>query len=178
MRIEYRKHPDTPHWSHDPMVVLGEDTWGVWLGTTPETRFTKPDPGRDVPLRQFHATHPTVQLVSPTAWWTLIRNDGARNPWYVDIITPPAFDSGIISMIDLDLDVLRDTDGVVTIDDEDEFEHHRISLQYPVRWVDMARTTAARIATMMDAHEEPFGTVADGWLRHLGESPHWARKDF
>ena len=43
------------------------------------------DPDADPPT-SFGARRPTIQLLVPNAWWTLIRNDGGRYPWYIDVI--------------------------------------------------------------------------------------------
>ncbi len=177
MRIQYLKHPDTPHWSHDPMIVLGEDEWGLWLGATPDTWFHKGldgDPGADPPT-SFGARRPTLQLLVPNAWWTLVRNDGGRYPWYVDVVVPPAIDGDVATMVDLDLDVIRTADGTVFVDDEDEFDHHRDLLGYPERWVDQARVTAARLVLDLERLAEPFDRVADAWLETL--RGHWERPD-
>lgn len=176
MRVQYLKHPDTPHWVHDPMVILGEDEWGLWLGATPDTWFTKGtegDPHTDPPTH-FSARRPTVQLIAPRSWWTLIRNDGGRYPWYIDIIVPPAIDNETVTMVDLDLDVIRDVEGRVFVDDEDEFDLHRRVLDYPERWVDQARVAAARLVLALEAGQEPFGAVADTWLERLASSHGWA----
>lgn len=176
MRIQYLKHPDTPHWRHEPMVVLGEDQWGTWLGATPATWFEKGtdgDPDADPPT-SFVARRATVQLINPTNWWTLIRNDGGRAPWYVDIVTPPSIEDDVVTMVDLDLDVIRRVDGETLIDDEDEFDIHRLSLGYSDRWVDMARATAAQVFLAVEQLDEPFGSTADDWLDQLREE-HWNR---
>lgn len=158
VRVQYLKHPDTLHWTHDPMVVLGEDAWGLWLAATPDTWF------RNHVDKEFAARGPAVQLIVPNAWWTLIRNDGGTYPWYVDIVVPAVVEDGVVTMVDLDLDVVEGADGLAFVDDKDEFEEHRVTLDYPDRWVDQARVTAARILLDLEARRGPFGAVADGWL--------------
>ncbi len=167
MRVQYLKHPDTPHWSHDPMVRLGEDDWGIWLGATPETWY------RNDPDKAFAAPRPMVQLIVPGAWWTYLHNDRGTHPWYVDIVTPPTIEDTTITMVDLDLDVIRNADGTVYVDDEDEFAEHRVTLGYPERWIDQARVTAARIALRLEGPGEPFGSVTEHWLGVARN--HWPR---
>ena len=79
-----------------------------------------------------------------------------------------------MTMVDLDLDVIRRESGETLIDDEDEFEVNRLSLGYSERWVDLARTTAARVLLAVDRLDEPFGRTADEWLEQL-RSEHWTR---
>jgi protein associated with RNAse G/E len=171
--VQYLKYPDTTHWRHDPMVVLGEDDHGLWLGGDHETFLKKGDvtgPTTEAE-RGFFVDHPFVQLVVPDAWWTLIFNgpdrpDG-RISHYVDIVTPPVFDDAEVRWVDLDLDVVRRSGGEVYVDDEDEFRSHIDLLDYPPMWVDRARSEAARIFLAMERVDEPFGDVCAGWWHRL-----------
>ena len=43
-----------------------------------------------------------------------------------------------MTAVDLDLDVVRRTDGTVYVDDEDEFAEHRVSFGYPPEVVELA----------------------------------------
>ena len=67
-------------------------------------------------------------------------------------------------MVDIDLDVVRWSDGRVEVLDEDEFEEHRQLFEYPPRLVATARATTARLALALEAGHEPFGDVACGWM--------------
>lgn len=46
-------------------------------------------------------------------------------------------------MVDLDLDVILGRDGSLVLDDEDEFDKHRVTLDYPADVVARARRAAA-----------------------------------
>lgn len=170
MRVQYLKHPDTPHWSHDPMVVLGEDEHGIWLGASAMTWLQKgeiPTP-RNLHERGFHCRNPFVQLVVPDGWWTLIFNGEDRDiTHYVDIVTPALREDGVVTFVDLDLDVIRDQDGGVRLDDEDEFIKHQDRLRYPPAWVDQARTTAARLVVALERLDEPFDRACRTWRDRL-----------
>ena len=48
-------------------------------------------------------------------------------------------------MVDLDLAVIRTFSGQTRLLDEDEFELHRVELDYPAPMVDLARETAAQL---------------------------------
>ena len=99
-----------------------------------------------------------------------MRNVGHRTSHYVDIITPATWvGPDHVIMVDLDLDVVRLVDGTVEIEDEDEFNEHRLSLRYPDFWVDKARITAAELFTALEGLHAPFGRVADAWLAALLE---------
>jgi hypothetical protein len=162
VRVQFSKWDGTPHWAFD-MERLGEDEHGTWLWARGGTQLQR---GSESPIA---AKHGFVKLITPDAWWTAIWNEG---PWsdgrsihtYVDMITPAAWDGDTVRMVDLDLDVVRRSDGTVEIDDEDEFEEHRVAWTYPDHIVDKARTETARLAIAVERGIEPFGGVGDQWL--------------
>ena len=170
MRIQYLKHPDTPHWSHDPMVALGEDEHGLWFGSTAETWLQKGEVAvpRTLHEKGFRSPHPFVQLIVPDGWWTLVYNGTGRDiSHYVDVVTPAIVTPASITLVDLDLDVIRSQEGDVTIDDEDEFLVHLEQLGYPPFWVDKARTTAAELLIRLERRDEPFAETCAKWRRRL-----------
>jgi uncharacterized protein len=157
--VQYYKYPRHRHWRHE-MVRLGEDEHGVWLGAPVGTRIQK----GDEPSKAWDT--PFVQLIAPDRWWTAIFNHGHRVETYVDVTTVASWPSeDRVEMVDLDLDVIRLEDGTVYIDDEDEFEEHRISLAYPPRMADTARSTAARLVLDLERGAAPFDGSADRWLQ-------------
>lgn len=50
------------------------------------------------------------------------RDDGEIKGWYCNIGTPAIFDDGVVSYVDLALDLWVSADGTQTVLDEDEFE--------------------------------------------------------
>lgn len=171
--VQYLKHPGTLHWRHDPMIVLGEDEHGIWLGGDERTFLRKGNVEHPTDRTEagFHADHPLVQLVVPDAWWTFIFNGpdrpAGRITHYVDIVTPPTFHDGEVRWTDLDLDVVRRADGTTYVDDEDEFLTHLVTLDYPPMWVDRARSEAARIFLAIERGDEPFGDACLRWWDRL-----------
>ena len=69
-----------------------------------------------------------------------------------------------LDAIDIDLDVVRDWHGNVSLLDEDEFVEHQESLAYPDWLVDSARASAAEIVLAAERLTEPFGEAAGPWL--------------
>ena len=160
--VQYYKYPDTPHWRHD-LIRLGVDEYGVWLGASVGTRIQK---GDDPPK---HMAHPFVQLIAPNAWWTLIYNgdDHPKMSHYVDIITPAVWvEDDVVSMIDIDLDVVLEHDGL-RIDDEDEFLEHQTILAYPPWLVAGARAPTAEVYLAIEARRAPFFGPSEHWLSRL-----------
>lgn len=155
--LAYRKHPDTPHWVHET-VEVGRDEHGVWLGMAVGARFRKgTEPWRANPVAG-------VLCVPHRGWWCLLHN-GPEHPIrdYVDICTPPVWDGDRVEMVDLDLDVVRTTDGATRVVDRDEFREHTVRLGYPPAWVEAAERTASEIRDRLAADAPPFGAVATAW---------------
>lgn len=162
VRVRFSKWDGTPHWAFD-MERLGEDEHGIWLWGPSGTQLRR---GAETPIPAMHGF---VKLITPGAWWTSLWNEG---PWsdgrsihtYVDVITPAVWEGDTVRMIDLDLDVVRRTSGTVEVDDEDEFDEHRVAMGYPDHIVDKARTETARLVLAVERGAEPFGSVGDNWL--------------
>ena len=150
--IKFTKWVTRPHWRFS-MYHLDDDEWGTWLWTPPGSQAQR----ASEPVQIFD--HLNVKLVSPNQWWTAIWNDSKRFDLYIDIVTPPAWRDHRVTMVDLDLDVIRLRTGEVIIDDEDEFADHQVAYGYPDSVVTKARRTAHDIRRRIAAGEEPFNEV-------------------
>lgn len=98
-------------------------------------------------------------------WWTAAFNDTpAPTEIYCDVTTPPQWTApGEVTMVDLDLDVLRDRNGAILLLDEDEFAEHRIRYGYPADVIATAEQTAGWLTTAL-AGLEPFATAYRAYL--------------
>jgi uncharacterized protein len=164
VRVLTRKWPDLPHWEFDA-VRLGADAHGYWLGVPAGTWLSRPERG-------FHAWCDHVVLVPYDAWWvaTLYGHDPERPvDVYVDISTPAAWseDRTKVRMVDLDLDVIKEPDGRVWVDDEDEFEEHRVSLEYSPVLVSGARASCAGVLDAVTEGRGPFDGSHLDWIARL-----------
>lgn len=157
VHIDFRKWNGARHWQFD-MRVLGEDSHGLWLWSPPGSDMQR---GNE-PIQQTSWVN--VKVIPDNKWWTAIWNNQLDVGLYIDIITPPTWNSSTVTMVDIDLDVKRWTDGRVAIADEEEFEQHQVEMEYPQRLIDTARATTARIALAAEARHEPFGAVGDTWM--------------
>ena len=83
---------------------------------------------------------------------------------YVDVGTLPVRTPGRITMVDLDLDVIRRPNGTVEVLDEDELELHAVQYAYPPELVVHARAVADELVAMLTAGAEPFGVASQRWL--------------
>ena len=159
VHVRFTKWDGQAHWAFD-MGRLGEDEHGTWLWAPPGTELRR-GAGRCIVTGGGF-----VKLVTSGGWWTAIWNDpeDASIDVYVDIITPAVWDGDTVRMVDLDLDVIRDPQGIVTVADEDEFDAHRVLYGYPDHVVAKARAVTARVAIAVERRDEPFGAVGERWL--------------
>lgn len=162
VRIDFRKWGGARHWQF-VMHRLGEDEHGLWLWSPPGATMQR----GDEPVRQSKSIN--VKLIPDNKWWTAIWAWQRPQSLYVDIITPPSWDGATVTMIDVDLDVVRWADGTTEVLDEDEFAEHQVKYDYPERLIDTARATTARLAMAVEARHEPFGDIGDSWMAQAVE---------
>ncbi len=155
------KWGDRPHWAFDG-VLLGSDRHGDWLGFRAGTPMARPG-------LAITATNDQVGLVPRAgAWLATFHGEGGPVATYVDMTTEPVWDGSVVRAVDLDLDVIRLLDGSVVVDDEDEFEEHRVALGYPPEVVALARETCDRVRQAVADGEPPFDGIAHlDWLQRL-----------
>lgn len=160
--VAYRKWDGSLHW-HFTTYELGTDEHGLWLGAPDGTPVRR---GAREPVR----SQAFALLIPLRGWWTAVWNDLSAEEKafsfevYVDVCTPPERDAGVVSAIDLDLDVARRPDGTTLLLDEDEFAEHRKRYGYPPRVVDHARAAAASVVQSVESRAEPFASVGSAWL--------------
>lgn len=165
MRVVTTKWGDRPHWEFAGRY-LGADGHGHWVGFTAGSRFARPG-------SVYVAEHDHVTLVPATGGYlATFWPDGGPVTVYVDVTTPPRWDGGTVHTVDLDLDVIRRPGGEVVVDDEDEFEEHRVAFGYPGHVVVTARETCARLVVDVTAGRAPYdGLTSDRWLGALSTLP-------
>ncbi len=155
---DFRKWGGKAHWRFK-MELVGRDEHGTWLVSRPPTAVTGPHgPGE--------WGHVFAVLIPDNDWWVACFNAAPHDPEvYVDMATPAEWLSeDHVTMVDLDLDVIRSRVDGVFLDDEDEFIEHQRLYAYPDDVVAAARTSAERIMARVSAREEPFGEAALAWL--------------
>jgi protein associated with RNAse G/E len=160
VRVVYRKYDGTLHWNLR-MRRLGEDEHGVWLGL-PAHSVMRKGHHPEVPIPEAH-----IVLFPPGAWWTATFNAAPRSTEvYCDITTPPRWPSPTeVTMVDLDLDVLRKrfAPGPILVD-EDEFAEHQHRYGYPPDVIAAARASAGWLMRAVAAGTGPFGGAHERWL--------------
>jgi uncharacterized protein len=143
--------------------LLGEDTYGTWIATP-----------RGSVVSYHYGTRPTgitradaVRLIPADGWWmAMCLAEPDPRDMYCDVTTVPQWTGpNELTVIDLDIDLVRyRADGRVEVEDEDEFEEHRVSLGYPDEIVAGALSGAASLRAALESNEEPFGEHYRKWL--------------
>jgi uncharacterized protein len=160
VRVVYTKYDGSLHW-HQTMYYLGDDEHGVWLGAGPGSSARR---GSEPPVVFAQAT---ALLIAPGQWWTAVFNDEPANvEIYCDVTTPVRWPQpGEVTMVDLDLDVLRlRSDRQVLLDDEDEFAEHQVRYGYPAEVISQAEQAAGWLLGAVGSAVEPFGSASRAWL--------------
>ncbi|GIH92225.1 DUF402 domain-containing protein [Planobispora siamensis] len=160
VNVVYRKYDGSLHWHHRALL-LGEDEHGVWTGCVPGSSGSR---GHEPPVVWPQAF---VILFPRDQWWTAVFNaQPDKTEIYCDITTVPEWRDGEVTMVDLDLDVIRLRDGRVFLDDEDEFEEHQVRYAYPPHVVSSARAAAEHLLQAVATRAEPFA-ASPGWLARV-----------
>jgi protein associated with RNAse G/E len=160
IRVTYRKYDGSLHWN-GRLRYLGEDDYGVWLGWGSGLTMRR---GYNPPVT---FREPQVSLFPRNAWWTGTFHAAPNElEIYCDITTVPEWPtSDEVTMVDLDLDVIRMREGRRTfIDDEDEFLEHQVRFDYPPEVIAAARNQADTLLPEVADDAEPFQAAFRGWL--------------
>jgi uncharacterized protein len=156
--VQWRKWPGQPHWRHES-VWLGSDAHGDWVGQPRGARSSRP---------AVSATRGAVELLTDTANVSLIPASGdwdatlypPEHPEgtrvYIDLGADIRWSApGLLTGIDMDLDVVRDARGT-WIDDEDEFAEHAAAWDYPPELLRTLPAIAAELVDRVAAATPPF----------------------
>ncbi len=157
VHIDQRKWPDSRHWHYDARW-LGLDDHGTWLHVTPDTVLQR----GDEPER-LSGVDMIILVPDRDPWMVEYYPSGREPDVYVNIGSVPTWRDDFVHQIDLDLDVVRGSDGSVTILDEDEFAEHQRTLGYPAELVVQARSGADKAAGQLADRIEPFGSAVERW---------------
>ena len=95
-------------------------------------------------------------------WYNIFRfleKDGSTRLWYCNINTPPKLEDGVLSYIDLDIDVLVQPDFTYQVLDFDEFEHNARIFGYPDEVRRNVRRAVAEVTLLIEARQFPFTQI-------------------
>lgn len=125
MQIQSYKHNGQIHriWENS-LVLKGTDT--IVIGANDKTQVTESD-GRTWITRE-----PAISYFHAQYWFNIIgmiRDDGIY--YYCNMSSPFAYDAEALKYIDYDLDVKVYPDMTYDLLDEDEYDEHKIQMNYP-----------------------------------------------
>ena len=151
-----RKWDGTAHWVV-PGRYIGEDIHGWWVFQGKNEFCSRPGAA-------FYTASDAVLLVPRSGdYVATFYDDSYPGDFriYLDLALGHGWKTirgGVAEfhLIDMDLDVIRSTKHGVFIDDEDEFEEHRLSMGYPEDTVAAIRAEAGRLYQEVLTHQEPF----------------------
>jgi protein associated with RNAse G/E len=159
VRVVYTKYDGSLHWNMT-MKWLGEDEHGVWTGADAANTWRR---GDGAPTAVGYTN---VLLFPRNSWWTASFNaEPARTEIYCDIASPVRWPNPReVTMVDLDLDVVRRRDGGVVLLDEDEFAEHQVKYGYPEDVIAASLDAAAWLQVALADGTEPFARVYRSYL--------------
>jgi len=163
IEVRYTKWGGIDHY-HFTMDLLGQDEHGWWLFGRTGMAVQR---GSEPPVRQ---PRDFALLVPAEGNWTACFNVEGDLDIYADVTTRPVLADGLVTAVDLDLDVVRFWDGRVAVLDEDEFAEHQAELGYPAELVAGARATCDWLVGAVSARAEPFGQASTPWLARARRS--------
>ena len=108
------------------------------------------------PTDQLGLVPPVSWPDAERGWLTTFHGAGGPLSVYVDIVAPPTWSGPTHDRLDLDLDVVRELDGRVWVDDEDEFAEHQVSLGYPAEVIAAARASCDRLVALVGGGHPPY----------------------
>jgi uncharacterized protein len=166
--VRFGKWAGRPHWEMD-LRYLGADRFGHWLGSPAGMPMRRPG-------RQAWADAELAMLVPTEGEYVASFNGRAvDDAIYVDITDRPVLEGGaagaVLRAVDLDLDVVLRHDGRIYVDDEDEFEEHRVEYGYPEDAVTAALASCRAVLAAITAEEEPWRSVGHRWTARAAEQP-------
>ncbi len=156
------KWGDLPHWEMDA-VYLGADAAGDWIGFPIGTGMSRPGVAITTSNEQVGLV-PSAGTAVGRAWLATFHGPGGSVWTYVDMTTVPEWTGRTVRAVDLDLDVIEGLDREVYVDDQDEFDEHRVELGYPREIVDLAIATRDVVLTAVRDKHPPFDGSAEPWF--------------
>jgi protein associated with RNAse G/E len=103
-------------------------------------------------------THST-ELFWTDRWYSIFRfqtPDGRLLKFYCNINTPARLSDGVLSFVDLDVDVLVEPDYTYKVLDEDEFDLHAQLYGYPPNYRDHVRQALGELIRLIESRQFPF----------------------
>jgi uncharacterized protein len=95
-------------------------------------------------------------------WYSVYRfqtPDGRLLKFYCNINTPATLEPGLLTFVDLDIDVLVEPDFSLRVLDEDEFERHAKLYQYPAAYHSKVQEALDELRHLIEHRLFPFSVL-------------------
>ncbi len=86
----------------------------------------------------------------------LTEQSGTFRSFYCNISTPAELDNGVLTYVDLDIDVLVEPDFSYRVIDLDDFEANAVKQSYPEELQRRAHEALSELISMIEARQFPF----------------------
>ena len=86
----------------------------------------------------------------------LLKDSGELKSFYCNINTPPVLANGVLTYVDLDIDVLVETDFSYRVIDVDEFAANAVRFGYPAEVQKRAHESLSELISLIEARRFPF----------------------
>jgi protein associated with RNAse G/E len=101
----------------------------------------------------------TIEYYWPDRWYNIFRfleSDGETKLYYCNVSMPPSINGGILSYIDLDIDILVRPDFSYHVLDLEEFAANAMRYGYPEQVSVQTHEAVAELTSMIEKREFPF----------------------
>jgi uncharacterized protein len=101
----------------------------------------------------------TIEYYWPDRWYNIFRfleSDGATKLYYCNVNMPPSINGGILSYIDLDIDILVRPDFSYQVLDLEEFAANAARYGYPEQVRVQTQKAVAELTSMIENRDFPF----------------------
>jgi protein associated with RNAse G/E len=92
-------------------------------------------------------------------WYNIFRfqqPSGELRSYYCNVNIPPAFDGEVLSYVDLDIDILVNSDLSYSVIDQDEFEQNATAYGYSQEVRNQARLAVQELTHLIETRDFPF----------------------
>ena len=101
----------------------------------------------------------TIEYYWPDRWYNIFRfleDDGATKLYYCNVNMPPELSRGVLSYVDLDIDILVQPDFSYEVLDLDEFVTNAARYGYPEELKQRAHQAVDELISLIDTRQFPF----------------------
>lgn len=101
----------------------------------------------------------TIEFYWLDRWYNVfqfLESDGRTRLWYCNVNSPPTFADGVLSYVDLDIDVLVQPNRSYEVVDLDEFDQNARSFGYAPETISQARSAIDDLISLIETRQFPF----------------------